>query len=143
MQKYTNEFPGKVSVFGRPTWTYSGVFASVGRYGIHVPRIGPKVVRSAERGPTIRINWPDSNSLINAMYFVRSSSLDYDLTGDYLGCIESEMGDPRESVKDFFPIMAFRFHMSLRQGETEFRVSGRCGNVPPWGDRPTLEVLQS
>ncbi len=131
MHDYTKRLPGQVTVMERPSWTYEGVFARFSKFGIEVPRLKPDSDQLVLDGPHFYFECLSTNFFINSICRVQKAHLEYNFSADYLGHIDSHFGYGADTETDSFPIKLLTLRADFCPGETQFKISGKCGDRLP------------
>jgi hypothetical protein len=133
MYDYTKRFPGHFKVEKPSGWTYEGISARIDNYGFNIPRLQPNSGQVVTDGPQLKIACLNAMFLINSIYYVRETNLELNLTGHYLGHIESLSGYPAVDLgHKIFPIKTLKLNVEFYLAKTEFRISGSCGTGLTW-----------
>lgn len=133
MSDEAQRLPGRLLVAEQPRWSYEGVFARFGDYGLRLPRLEPGTHRWATDGPHLTLDCVNALFIVNAIYWVRKPRLEYDYAGDCLGQIDLLSGYSAGDLgTETFPVTKLSIRIDIAREDMCFSIAGQCGPGLPW-----------
>ena len=126
MRDYSIQLPGRVAVANRSDWSYEGLFVRADKFGISIPRLKRQSSQMIESGPHFSIECVNATFLINAIGFIRGTSLGFSMAGDYLGYIQTASGYQGADIGENIPISSIEINAHFQTHQTDFMISGSC-----------------